>query len=84
MLNQRAFPSKLTERLMLGVSKLCVSNINGLAIDLVRPTCIVTEHRNSLCHILSKNDIKRLAVVPSVNGGQNVLVTLAKVAQLPE
>ena len=69
---------------MLGISKLRISNINSLPIDLIRPTSIVPENRNSLRHILSKNNIERLAIVPRINGGQNVLVTLAKITQLPE
>lgn len=77
-------PSILTERFMLGVGKLCVPDINGLTVDLVRPTSIVTENRYSLRHILSKNNVKRLAVVPRINRGQYVLVTLTKIAQLPE
>ena len=46
---------------MLGISKLRIANINSLAIDLIRPTRIVTENGNSLGHILTKNNIKRLA-----------------------
>ena len=46
---------------MLSISKLRIPNINRLPIDLVRPTGIVPENRNSLRHILAENNIKMLA-----------------------
>jgi hypothetical protein len=46
---------------MLGISKLRIPNINSLPINLIRPTRIVPENRNSLRHILTKNNIIRLA-----------------------
>lgn len=69
---------------MLGISKLCITDIDRLAVNLVCPACIVSENGDSLGHILAKNNVKRFAIVPCINRGQNVLVTLTKVTQLPE
>ena len=46
---------------MLGISKLRIPNINGLPVNLIRPTRIIPKDRNSLRDILTKNNIKRLA-----------------------
>jgi hypothetical protein len=46
---------------MLGISKLRIPNINSLPVNLIRPTRIIPENRNSLRHILTKNNIIRLA-----------------------
>jgi hypothetical protein len=46
---------------MLSISKLRIPNINRLPIDLIRPTRIIPENRNSLRDILTENNIVRLA-----------------------
>jgi hypothetical protein len=46
---------------MLSISKLRIPNINRLPINLIRPTRIIPENRNSLRDILTKNNIVRLA-----------------------
>lgn len=69
---------------MLRISKLRISHINRLTVNLIRPTSIIPKHRNRLRDILAEHNIERLAVVPGIDGGQNVLVALAQVSQLPE
>lgn len=73
----------LTKRLMFRVSKFRAPNIDSLPKDLIRPTCIVPKHRDRLRDVFANSRLVRLAIIPRINGRQDMTVPFAKIGELP-
>lgn len=71
-----------TNRLAQGIGKLGPCGRDSLAVELVGPAGVVAEAVDDLFEILVDRDGVRLAVVPGLNGGEDVLVLLYQVGQL--
>jgi hypothetical protein len=69
---------------MFGIRQLCVARLNRLSIYLVRPSGIVSEHRDGLCDVLVHGLLVRFAIIPSIYSSENVAVLLAEITELPK
>lgn len=71
------------KRLMLRIRQLCVACLNRLSIDLIRPSSVISEYRDSLCYVFVQSLLVGLAIVPGIDGSKDMAVLLTKVTELP-
>lgn len=76
--NLRANSNGLSE----GVCKLGIRRRDGLAMDLVGPAGVVAKCANDLTQVVVESDRVGLAIVPGLNGGQDLPMLLKQVSQL--
>lgn len=53
-------------------------------MDLVRPSGVVSQHRDNLRNVFVQDRVVRLATVPCVDRSKDGLVPLAQVCELPQ
>lgn len=65
-----------TDRLMSGEGEFGIRGLDGLAVNLVGPTTVVSEDSGRLGHIKALGNGKDLSIVESLEGSENVYISL--------
>lgn len=77
-------PGILTNRLIDGIGQLVTAHVNRPAKHFVGKASIVFEHGYRLRNIFRTRQRVWFAIVPGIDGCQNILVPLTKIGQLPQ
>lgn len=64
---------------MSRIGKLGVARVDSLALDLIGPTPVISENGDDLGDVLVQSRVVRLAIVPCIDGREDLLVFLAKI-----
>ena len=66
---------------MSGVGQLSLAGGDSLSMNLVSPAAIVTKDGDGLGQILAQSLLIRFAVIPRVDGGEDMLIAVTELGQ---